>query len=155
MPQPCIFSLFTRITLEDNFLTNYPLPSLKKNLFIYLQVPSKSILKTSLRMVMVVQRTKTENRNVQMGSATLYSGWKRDESCYGDFTESKEASDGVFFLLSQAIKVPRAKTREHLVRWWKSVTLSSTIMLKCIKYMFTGHHDAFLGIIRWIQDILQ
>ena len=37
-------------------------------------LPSIRMRNTSLRMVRVVQRTNTENRKVQMGSATLYSG---------------------------------------------------------------------------------
>lgn len=37
-------------------------------------LPSIRILKTSLVMGSVVPRTRSENRNVQMGSATLYSG---------------------------------------------------------------------------------
>lgn len=37
-------------------------------------LPSISILKTSFVTGSVVPRTRTENRNVQIGSATLYSG---------------------------------------------------------------------------------
>lgn len=40
-------------------------------------LPSMRMRKTSLRMVMVVPRTNTEKRKVQMGSATLYSGCVR------------------------------------------------------------------------------
>lgn len=39
-------------------------------------LPSIKTVRMSLMMVKVVPRTKRENRNVQMGSAILYSGYK-------------------------------------------------------------------------------
>lgn len=54
------------------------------------EIPSMSILKTSLRMVTVVQRTNTENMKVQMGSATLYSGWEEERERGREEEESEE-----------------------------------------------------------------
>lgn len=57
---------------------------------VELSLPSMSILKTSLRMVIVVPRTNTEKRKVQMGSATLYSGCNRRST--GESMRRAEAS---------------------------------------------------------------
>lgn len=47
---------------------------------IYL--PSMSTLKISFKIVDVVARTSTENKNVQIGSATFHSGCMRERIYY-------------------------------------------------------------------------
>lgn len=66
--------------IEKTNQTAIPLKTLTLQCSVNLVISASPSIKTrrmSLRMVKVVHKTRMENTNVQMGSAILYSGWKR------------------------------------------------------------------------------